>query len=163
MNWLDVIILLPLLIGLVRGLMRGLVTELIAILAVILGCVGARIWGPVFSHWIAQQVSWAQAVCDVIAYALLFLAIAVVLNLLGKLFSRLLKAIHLGFVNRLLGAIFGSLKWAIIVLTLVFLTDRLDQQFHFMKDSVKSKSVTYQPAVQSANACLSVIRSESRK
>lgn len=163
MNWLDAIILLPLLIGLIRGLMRGLVTELIAILAVILGFVGARIWGPMFSHWIVQQMSWQPAVCDVIAYALLFLAIAVVLNLLGKLFSRLLKAIHLGFVNRLLGAIFGSLKWAIIVLTLVFLTDRLDQQFHFMKDSVKSKSVTYQPAVQSANACLSVIRSESRK
>ena len=163
MNWLDAIILLPLLIGLIRGLMRGLVTELIAILAVILGCVGARIWGPVFSHWIAQQVSWAQAICDVIAYALLFVAIAVALNLLGKLFSRLLKAIHLGFVNRLLGAVFGTLKWAIIVLTLVFLTDRLDRQFHFIKSELKQSSVTYQPAVESANACFSVIRSQSRQ
>lgn len=163
MNWLDAIILLPLLVGLVRGLMRGLVTEFIAILAVILGCVGAKIWGGQFSTWIMQQFTWPQTICDVVAYVLLFLGIAIVLNLFGRLFTHLLKAIHLGFINRLLGGIFGALKWSIIVLTLVFVTDKLDQQFHFMKSELKQDSVTYQPAVQSANACLSFIRSESGK
>ena len=45
MTWLDIVILLPLLIGIVRGVMRGLITEVIAILAVILGFIGAKIWG----------------------------------------------------------------------------------------------------------------------
>lgn len=163
MNWLDAVILLPLLIGLVRGLMRGLVTELIAILAVILGFIGARMWGHDFSAWIFSQFAWPQPVCDAVAYSLLFIGLAIALNILGKLFTKLLKTIHLGFVNRLLGGIFGALKWAVIVLTLVFIIDCLDRQFHFMKPELKNSSLTYLPAVKSANACFSVIRSESRK
>ena len=42
MNWLDVLIVLPLLFGLVRGLMRGLVSEVIAIAVVVLGALGSR-------------------------------------------------------------------------------------------------------------------------
>ena len=37
MNWLDVLIVLPVLVGLVRGLMRGFITEIIAFVVVILG------------------------------------------------------------------------------------------------------------------------------
>ena len=73
MNWLDALLLLPLLIGLIRGLMRGFITELIAILAVVLGVVGARLWGARFSAWILAQTTWPAGVCDVIAYALLSL------------------------------------------------------------------------------------------
>ncbi len=161
MNWLDAIILLPLLIGLVRGLMRGLVSEFIAILAVILGCVGAKIWGSAFSIWIAQQFAWPETVCDIVAYALLFLGIAVVLNLFGRLISRLLRAIHLGFLNRLLGAAFGAAKYAIIVLGVVFIVDKLDQQFQFMQPELKNSSVTYRPAVKSANYLLGQIHTHA--
>ena len=41
MSWLDILILLPLLIGLVRGLMKGLIVELSSIVAIILGFMGA--------------------------------------------------------------------------------------------------------------------------
>ena len=57
-NWLDVILLLPLLVGLVRGLMRGLVSEIIAILAVILGVLTARLWASRFSEWLCCQFQW---------------------------------------------------------------------------------------------------------
>lgn len=157
-SYIDILILLPLFIGLVRGLMRGLVSELVAILAVILGVVGARLWGAAWSAWLTTQFAWPEPVCDVVAYSLLFLGIAVLLNLVGRGFSKLLRAIHLGWLNRLCGAVFGTLKWMVIVLVLVFLVNRLDQQFHFIKDEVKQQSVTYQPAVQAAETCLGKLR-----
>ena len=163
MCWLDAVILLPLIYGLVRGLMRGLVTELIAILAVVLGVVGTRIWGMQFAHWLLAQFTWPEAVCNVVAYTLLFLGIVIVCNILGKLISRLLKAIHLGWVNRLLGAFFGTVKWAIIVLALVFIVSSLDEQFHFIKPSLKEASLTYNPAVHAANDCVSKLGLEFRK
>lgn len=162
MSYIDALILLPLLVGLVRGLMRGLVTELVAIMAVILGVAGAKLWGLQFSGYIHSLFQWSHQVCDVVAYGLLFLAITILLNLFGRAFTRLLKAIHLGWLNRLLGGIFGTLKWAIIVLTLVFLINKLDEQFEFIKPEFKRQSLTYQPAVESANACLSFIRGELR-
>lgn len=155
MCWLDIIILLPLLIGLVRGLMRGLVTEFIAIVAVILGCVGAKMWGAMFSAWLLHQFTWPQSVCDIVAYVLLFLAVTILLNLCGKMLTSLLKAIHLGWMNRLAGAFFGTAKWLIIVMVLVFINDKIDSATHYMSSDLKKQSVTYEPMVHSAYACLS--------
>lgn len=151
MNWLDILLLLPLLVGLVRGLMRGLITEIIAILAIILGVVGARLWATKFSAWLLLQFAWPEAVCHVVAYSLLFLAIAIVLNIMGRLLSKLLRAIQLGFINRLLGGVFGMVKWLVVVLVVVFCINMLDSYFHFLDNSeVVKTSTLYRPFVQTA-------------
>ena len=162
MTWLDIVILLPLLVGIVRGVMRGLITEVIAILAVILGFIGAKLWGPPFSAWLMNQFTWPQPVCDAVAYALLFLAIAVALTIAGKLLSKLLKAISLAWVNRLLGATFGLLKWGLIVLAIVFCVNKLDQQFNFIQPELKKQSIIYPEAVKLADMALDYAKSVTR-
>ena len=161
MTWLDIVILLPLLVGLVRGTMRGLITEIIAIAAVILGFIGAKIWGHVFSAWLLSQFTWPQPVCDAVAYALLFLGIAIALNIAGRLLSKLLKAINLGWINRVLGATFGLLKWAFIVLALVFCVNKLDQQFNFIQPELKKQSIIYPEAVKLADKALDYVKNTS--
>lgn len=146
MSWLDIIILLPLLIGLVRGLMKGLIIEITSIIAVIMGYVGSRLWGSVFASWLMQQFSWPEAVCVVIAYATLFIAISISLHIIAKLLSKFFQKVSLGWLNRILGGIFGMLKWAIIVLTLVLCIHRLDEQFHFIQEDLKVQSVVYMQA-----------------
>lgn len=143
MSWLDIIILLPLLIGLIRGLMKGLIVELTAILAIIMGFLGTKLWGAAFAVWLSQQFAWPEAVCSVVAYALLFLGITLLLNIVAKLISKLFKAIYLGWINRLFGAVFGVAKWAIIVLFIVLCVHRLDDQFHFFKPELKQQSSIY--------------------
>lgn len=164
MNWLDAILLLPLLIGLVRGLMRGLITELIAILAVVFGVVGARLWGNPFSLWIAAQTAWHPGVCDAIAYALLFLAIAIVCNLIGRLISKLLAAIHLGFLNRLCGGLFGTAKWAIVLLVAIFFCERLDHRFHCIGNTeIVQQSLLYRPFANTADQLLNIATTQAEQ
>ena len=152
MNWLDVLLLLPLLVGLVRGLMRGLVSEVIAIVVVILGVLGSRLWAPPFSVWFLGQFAWPQGVCDVVAYVLLFLAIAIILSILARLMTKFLRAIHMGWANRLFGGIFGLLKYGIIVLIIVFAMDRTNQSFHWLdKAEVVETSVIYPQMVKACN------------
>ena len=55
MNWLDVLLLLPLFFGLVRGLMRGFISEIIAFVVVILGVIGAKLWASAFSTWLLGE------------------------------------------------------------------------------------------------------------
>lgn len=162
-NYIDILIILPLLIGLIRGLMRGLVAELVAIMAVVLGIAGARVWGADFTAWMMKAFTWPEAVCRVIAYILLFLGVAIVCNMLGRLFCKLLKAIKLDWMNRILGGIFGTMKWAIIVLMVVFTVSTLDDRFHFIQPDVKKSSYCYDKTVKTANDCLSIARSELRK
>ena len=162
MSWLDIVILLPLLIGLVRGTMRGLITEIIAIAAVILGFIGAKIWGKVFSAWLLTQFTWPQPVCDAVAYALLFLGIAIALNIVGRLLSKLLKAIKLAWVNRLLGATFGVIKWGLIVLAIVFCVNKLDEQFKFLQPELKKQSIIYPEAVKLADQALDYVKTATK-
>lgn len=149
MNWLDVLLLIPLLIGLVRGLMRGLVTEVIAILVVIIGVLGARLFAPPFSTWMHKQFAWQGEVCDVVAYVLIFLSIAIVLAILARLLSKFLKAIHLGWANRLFGGVFGICKYAILVLIVVFAMEKTNKSFHWLdKSKVVKTSIVYPYAVE---------------
>ena len=147
-NWLDILIVLPLVFGLVRGIMRGFITEIIGFVVVILGVVGSRMLAPQFSAWLLRQFAWPSEVCDIVAYMLLFLVIAVVLSIIAKLLNKLLHAVHLGWINRLLGGLVGLLKYAVIVLLAVFVTDTANRHFHWLdKSETVQTSVVYPYAV----------------
>jgi membrane protein required for colicin V production len=156
MNWLDILLVLPLVVGLVRGLMRGFISEVIAIVVVILGVLGARLAAPTCSAWCLQQFAWPQGVCDVVAYTLVFLAIAVILSVIARLLTKFLRAIHLGWANRLLGGAFGICKYGIIVLLAVFILDKTNEAFHYLDEApVVKTSVVYPQMVQATHALLS--------
>ena len=157
MNWLDVILLLPLLVGLVRGLLRGLISEVIAIGAIILGVVGANIFGTPFSHWLLSQFGWPSTVCSIVAYVVLFLIITIVLTLIAHGLTKLMKAIHLGWVNRLLGGVFGICKYGLIVLLVVFIMDKTNESFHWLdKAEIVKTSVIYPLMVKATHALSSL-------
>lgn len=158
MNWLDIAIVAPLLFGLIMGLIRGLVSELNAILSVLLGIIGVRFFGPDVAAWTHNMTSWHMEFCVVFSYVLLFLAIVIVCHLFSKLIQNFIKKIQLGWINRLLGSLCGTLKWAVIVLFLVFLVGQLDHQFGIMPTNVKQESALYQKTLNSANYCISTIK-----
>lgn len=154
-NWLDCILLLPLLVGLVRGLMRGLISEIIAIVVVIVGVIGARYVGPQASQWLLQSFAWPQGVCDVVAYTLLFLTIAIILSILGRMLTKLIRAIHLGWANRIAGGLFGVCKYGIIVLVAVFALNKSNEAFHWLDDApIVKSSVVYPQMVKLTNDLL---------
>ena len=143
MSWLDILILLPLLIGLVRGLMKGLIVEVSSIVAILLGFLGAKYWSAAFASWLMQQFDWSETACIVVAYALLFAGIALGLNIVARLLSKLFQKIQLGWLNRLLGGIFGTAKWGIVIVALVLCVHNLDKQFQFIQPELREKSVVY--------------------
>ncbi len=152
LNWLDILILVPLLAGLVRGLMRGFISEVIGLAVVILGVLGSRLFAPPFSAWLLKQFAWKSEVCDIVAYILVFLAIAIVLSILGSLLSKLLHAIHLGWVNRLLGGLAGILKLSLVILLAVYVMELSDRSFHWKSNSkVIQTSKIYPYCVQALN------------
>ncbi len=149
MNWLDVLLLLPLLVGLVRGLMRGLVSEAIALVVLVFGILGSRIWEPDVSAWLWRQFEWPETVCNVVAYVLVFLAIAIVLSIIAHYLTKLMHAIHLGWANRFFGGIFGLIKYGVLVLVVVFAMDTTNRSFHYLDDSpVIRTSVVYPKMVK---------------
>ena len=165
MTWLDILILLPLLIGLIRGLMKGLIVEISSIVAILLGFFGAKYWSAAFASWIMLQFKWSETACIVVAYALLFAGIALGLNIVARLLSKLFQKIQLGWLNRLLGGLFGASKWAIVIVALVLCVHNLDKQFQFIQPELKEKSVVYTTLTPYAEQAWGEIKSqvESKK
>ena len=126
--------------------MKGLVIEITSIVAIILGVLGSRLWGAMFATWLLRQFAWPESVCVVLAYALLFVGISILLHLVAKLLTKLFKKVSLGWINRLLGGLFGIIKWGIIVLAIVLCIHQLDKQFNFIQKDLKQKSVVYMQA-----------------
>lgn len=147
-NYIDIVILLPLVYGLIRGLMRGVVKEIFAILGIVLGVVVARLFTGSTTIWLQQVIAWDESLIRPIAAFVLFMTVAIVCSLLARLLTRLFKMISLGWANRLIGAIFGFAKWLLIVSVIITCLDVLDNSLHFLQPAVKQQSLLYEPVLR---------------
>ncbi|TFH48194.1 MAG: CvpA family protein [Bacteroidia bacterium] len=145
MNWIDFVIISLLGFGLIKGFMDGLIIEVAELAALILG-----IWGAIhFSGWTAAKLSgWFDMQTSwlgIIAFGITFIVIVVAINLLGKVIDTFMKAIALGFVVRMLGAIFGIIKSALILSVVFVFLNTLHQKRAFLPSDRISKSYLYNP------------------
>ena len=145
MQIIDIIILVPILYGLILGIFRGLVAELTAIVALIAGIVCAKVFAPDVAQKLTTVLTWDVSMCEALAYVIVFFVVALSLTLVGKLLTRLFRAISLAWLNRLLGAVFGALKWLLAVSVILVAFDLLDNTLHILKPEIKEQSICYEP------------------
>ena len=143
MNVLDIVLIAPVCLGLVFGLFKGLIKELMSLAAIVLGIVGARWFEPQVSPWLREAFNLQAGVAQAVAYLLLFVAIALVLLMVARLLDKFFAAIALGGLNKLLGGVFGGLKWALVVSVLLNVFDTFDRRFAWVEPQVKRDSLLY--------------------
>lgn len=148
MSYLDIIIAIPIILGIILGVMRGLIKEVLAIVGIILGIVVARIYAGDAAAWLQQVSTWDINLLKPIAAFFIFIAVAIVCNLLARLLTKLFKLISLSWINRLVGGLFGAAKWILIVAVIITCIDMLDGVLHFIKPELKQSSVLYPYALQ---------------
>lgn len=132
-NVIDIIALVPILYGLVRGIFRGFVQELTAIAVVIVGYIVTKLYAPKLAVYLTSVVTWNQQICQVVAYIAIFFGVAIVLTIISKLLSKFLKAVSLGFFNRIFGGLLGAAKWALLVSVILNVVLLLNQHFQFLQ------------------------------
>jgi len=144
MNWLDLLILIPLIAGIFSGFKNGLIGEIASLAALILG-----IWGAIkFSDWTANLLStWGveSQYMHIISFVVTFIIIVVVIQLVAKMLSQLVKSLALGWVDRLAGIAIGIFKAALITSVILFVLDVIDERKSFIPEDVKEESMLFQP------------------
>lgn len=147
MNILDWIIIIPVAAGFVFGLFKGLVRELFSLAAIVLGFLGARFFEPKMSALLLSAFDIQVSTARPLSYLILFLAIAVLMLLVARLIDKLFSAIALGGVNKLLGGVFGAVKFALIVSVLLNVFSVFDSRFSIVKEETKKQSFAYKSAL----------------
>lgn len=148
-SYIDLIILIPVLFGLYRGFTKGLILSLATLLGLLLGIYG----GVKFSH-ITSRFLFEQFEIDIplVAFSITFLILVIGVYLLGKLLSKFVDVLALGFVNKLAGAVFGVGKIVLILVVLLLFFEHLNQKFHFIGNDEIDKSQLYAFLKQTSEA-----------
>ncbi len=110
----DYVVLAVIALSLLIGVWRGVVSEILALLAWIAAFLCARLWAePVGDVLMAADVAphWRQ----IAGFLLVFVGVLVGFSLARWLVSRLIKAVGLGSLDRLLGALFGIARGVLLV------------------------------------------------
>ena len=114
MTVFDYAVLAVLGLSLLLGAWRGFVSELLALAAWVVAFIAARHGAPLLAPLLAGIVA-EPMLRSALAFALVFIGVLVLVSLLRLLLRELLKAVGLGLLDRMLGAVFGILRGAVVV------------------------------------------------
>ena len=150
MNTIDIIISVLLLFGLVRGFMKGFFIEIASLVALVGGVYGAMNFSFYASDILQKYVNWDAKYIQIAAFSLTFLAIIILVSLLGKLMTKLVETIALGLVNKIFGGVFGFLKIAIMLSFILLFFNQINSTIPFIKQKTVDESLLFKPVKELA-------------
>lgn len=143
-NYIDVIIALILVYGIIRGAVNGLIVELASLLALILGVWGAIHFSDIVGQYLSQHVNWEEKYISLSSFVITFLGIMIAVSYLGRALTSVASVIALGWLNRLLGAAFGFLKYSFMlsIISVIFL--QINSQFEIVERTILKESILFE-------------------
>ncbi len=118
MNWLDLTILALLAAFVVEGVMKGFVRQIVGLIALLLGILlGVWFYGSAGS-FLLPYVS-KPAIAKLLGFVIVFVVVQLLGGLVGWTLAKAMKATGIGWLDRLMGAAFGSVKAALAGVVLV--------------------------------------------
>jgi len=120
MAWLDYAVIGVFALSLGIGAWRGLVREVVSILGWVIAFLAANLLAGPLGPSMPQAIP-SPELRVAAAFLAVFVVSLIVTSLAGLLLSRIVKSIGLGGLDRLLGAVFGAARGALIVLAAALL------------------------------------------
>ncbi len=145
MNYIDLIIAIPLVWGVFVGFKNGLIIEVASLAALLLGIFGAIHFSDLTANFLVTNLNITTQYINLIAFAVTFVGIVIVVHLLAKMIDKLVKAVALGFVNRLLGMVFGLIKYAFIISIILVIINAINRNKTFISEEKIENSILYKP------------------
>jgi len=145
MSKVDIILIIPILWGAFMGFRKGFVLELASLVGLILGIYGALKFSGYTAEKLTQYIQVTTEWMGLLSFLVTFVAIVFAVFLAAKILDRALKLVALGLINRLLGLLFGVLKYALILSTLLYFFENLNTKFSFVEKDYKKNSILWEP------------------
>jgi len=142
MNYLDLIIAIVLFVFGFKGFRKGLIIEVVTLLAFGIGIYGAMRFSDFTAAHLQEVFEINPKYLDTIAFVLTFILLVIVVNLIGRWVTNLVKEMNLGFFNRLGGFIFGTAKGVLLCSLLVMVLTNF-KLMGVLKENVKKESLLY--------------------
>jgi len=136
-NFLDIILVIPLLLFTYSGFKKGLIIEVATLAALILGLYFAFYFSEFATEILDNWFSIDPAYLTVIAFIVTFTVVMLLVIAIGKIIEK--------FFNKLAGAVFGLMKGALVVSIIIFTINYFNESRTVLKKETCEQSILYGP------------------
>jgi len=145
MNYLDVLLLIPILFGAWKGFKKGLIIELFTFLALLVGIYAAIHFSDYMVNILNDNMDMNGKYIPVAAFILTFLIVGAMVYFLGIVLEKAVSVVQLGALNKFAGIVFGATKMLFVSSIIVVVLEAIDQQNSFISKELKDSSLLYEP------------------
>ena len=143
MTTIDIIILIALGAGVIIGFMKGFIRQLASILGLIVGLLAAKALYTSLAVKLCPTVTDSMA--QILAFVIIWIAVPLIFTLVASVLTKAMEAVSLGWLNRLLGAGLGALKYLLLVSLVVCVIQFIDTDSQLISQTKKEESLLYYP------------------
>ena len=127
MIYIDLIIIVVIIYAFIKGFYNGLINEIASFLGLFIGAIVSYTFSDNLSEILNSYFEIDPKVLNILSFILLFIITAVCFTIAGKSLTKLIKFISLGTINRLLGGLFSSLKFIIVLVSISMVINYLSE------------------------------------
>ena len=145
MNFIDVLIIVPVIYAGWKGFKHGLIIEVFTLLALVVGLYAGIHFSDFVADFLKKSAGWSSKYVPVVAFTITCLAVGAMVYFAGKAIERVVKITNLTPVNKGLGVFFGVLKMTYFVSVFIVLIESYDEKNNFFPENSKAESLLYNP------------------
>ena len=143
MNTLDIILLIAAAAGFGYGYFKGIIKQLTLGAGIIIGLLLAMLYYPAGSEIVKGWTNLQDWLCIPIAFAAILMCSVLLLKVIGVLLSGLLKLVHLGFIDSIVGAVFSTIIGIMLFVGAVNLTSSISPDNKYTGKTSQEESLLY--------------------
>ena len=155
LNALDIVVVVGLIYSFYHGFTKGLIISLASLVGLVLGVYGAIHFSGMTADYLVDH--WEIKI-PILAFAITFLLILLIVYFIGKLLEKVVDMMALGIFNKIGGALFSALRMLMILAVLLILAERINNKFQLWEMTVLQGGCTYRYLNGIADALLPVLR-----
>lgn len=136
---LDLLLAVVIILAVIKGFQRGLIIGVFSFVAVIIGLAAAMKLSIVVAGYVGEAVHVSDEWLPVISFALVFIAVVLLIRLGANAIERTVEIVMLGWVNRLGGILLYAAIYIVVFSVLLFYAEQVD----LIRPETIEKSFTY--------------------
>lgn len=141
----DLIIAVLLGYALFKGIKNGLVVSIISLIALIVGIYLSLRFSFFANDFLSNNTQWNPNTITISAFFITFLFVLLALYALGKLLTKLIDRLALGFLNKLAGAAFEGIKMVLIISVFLNIFQKINYNNLIVSEEKLNESFFYKP------------------
>ena len=127
MIYIDLIIIVVIIYAFIKGFYNGFINEIASFLGLFIGAIVSYTFSDNLSEILNSYFEIDPKVLNILSFILLFIITSLCFTIAGKSLTKLIKFISLGTINRLLGGLFSSLKFIIVIVSISMVINYLSE------------------------------------